>query len=103
MKELRHSSLTILQNSVLTCRKAELVCFFFVFFLSGFFFMNIMIHRVAGEGGGYLFNSSLPLPFHRHLDISQIIAAESSTLRIAGSRTQIRSLWFPIGSRQALS
>ena len=33
-----------------------------VFFSNGFFsFTNIRIHRPAGEGGGYLFNSSLPL------------------------------------------
>ena len=30
------------------------------FFLSGFSFTNI--HRTAGEGGGYLLDSSLPLP-----------------------------------------
>ena len=33
-----------------------------VFFLSGFSFTNIHYHRTAGERGGYLFNSSLPLP-----------------------------------------
>ena len=99
MKELRRCSLIILRKSVLACRKAELA-FFCFFFLSGFFFTNIMIHRAAGEAGGYFFNSSPPLPpalqTIRH---SQVIAAESSPLRIAGSRTQTRSLWFPIGSR----
>ena len=58
MKELRRPSLTILRKSVLTCRKAELAFFISV----RVFFTNIMIHRGAGEGGGYLFNSSLPLP-----------------------------------------
>ena len=32
------------------------------FFLSGFLSRTFTIHRTAGEGGGYLFNSSLPLP-----------------------------------------
>ena len=32
------------------------------FFLFGISFTNILIHRTAGKGGGYLFNSSLPLP-----------------------------------------
>ena len=32
------------------------------FFLSGLSSTNITIHRAAGEGGGYLFISSLPIP-----------------------------------------
>ena len=36
--------------------------FFFFFFLSGFSFTNIHDSRDSREGGGYLFNSSLPLP-----------------------------------------
>ena len=35
------------------------VCFFFYL---GFLSRTFTIHRTAGEGGGYLFNSSLPLP-----------------------------------------
>ena len=92
MKVLRRSSLIILRKSVLTCRKAELAFFFLLRF---FFFTNIMIHRAAGEGESI---SLTPLyhfhPLYRHLDISQVIAAESSPLRIAGSRTQTRNLWF---------
>ena len=38
-------------------------------------------------------------PLHRHLDISRAIAAESSPLRIAGSRTRTGNLWFPSASR----
>ena len=33
-------------------------CFFYVGFLSP----ALMIHRAVGEGGGYFFNSSVPLP-----------------------------------------
>ena len=36
-------------------------CFFFFFYL-GFLSRTFTIHGTAGEGGGYLFNSSLPLP-----------------------------------------
>ena len=38
-------------------------------------------------------------PLHGHLDISRAIAAESSPLRIAGSRTRTGNLWFPNASR----
>ena len=34
-------------------------------------------------------------PFHRHLDISRAITAESSPLHIGSSRTQTGNLWFP--------
>ena len=36
--------------------------FFFFFFYLGFLSRTFAIHGAAGEGGGYLFNSSLPLP-----------------------------------------
>ena len=38
-------------------KKSEYIFFVYLGFLSRTF----MIHRTAGEGGGYLFNSSLPL------------------------------------------
>ena len=34
----------------------------FFFFCLGFLSRTFTIHGTAGEGGGYLFNSSLPLP-----------------------------------------
>ena len=34
---------------------------FFFFFYLGFLSRTFTIHRTAGEGGGYFFNSSLPL------------------------------------------
>ena len=42
----------------------DLLFFFFFFFLFylGFLSRTFTIHGTAGEGGGYLFNSSLPLP-----------------------------------------
>ena len=74
----------------------EKTCFFnvnvsiWVFFLS----RKFTIHRTSGEGGGYLFNSSLPLPLlHRNLDISRAVTAESSPLHIS-SRTRTRNLRF---------
>ena len=53
---------------VLNCTK--LVCFHLLtvtltvtfFFYLGFLSQTFTIQRKAGEGGGYLFNSSLPLP-----------------------------------------
>ena len=38
-------------------------------------------------------------PLHRHLDISRVIAAESSPLHIASSWTRTGNLWFPSTSR----
>ena len=37
-------------------------CFLFFFFYMAFLSQTFMMYRTAGEGGGYLFNSSLPLP-----------------------------------------
>ena len=73
MKELRRSSLIILQKSVLTCP---------LLFLAGFSFTNMMIHRTAGKGSVSLY------PFHhfyllqKHLDINQVVAAESTLARL---------------------
>ena len=38
------------------------ISIFFFFFYLGFLSRTFTIHGTAGEGGGYLFNSSLPLP-----------------------------------------
>ena len=67
--------------------------FFFFFIYLGFLSQPFMNHRTAGKGGG---NSSLPLPpaFHRHLDISQAITADSSLLHIGSSRIRTRNVWF---------
>ena len=37
-------------------------------------------------------------PLYRHLDISRVITAESSTLDIGSSRTRTGNLWFSIAS-----
>ena len=42
-------------------------------------------------------------PPHRHLGISRVITAESSTLHIGSSRTQTSNICFPSASRQPLS
>ena len=42
-------------------------------------------------------------PLHRHLGISWAIAAESSRLHVASSRTGTGNLWFARASRQPLS
>ena len=75
------------------------VVVFFLFYL-GFLSQSFPIHRTAGEGGGYLFNSFLPLPpVSQILDISWAITAESSPLRIGSSRARTGNLWFPNASR----
>ena len=69
------------------------------FFYLGFFSRTFTIHGTAGEGEGYLFNSSLPLSLHRHLDIGWAIAEGSSPLHIAGSRNRTGNRWFLSASR----
>ena len=59
------------------------------FFYLGFHSRKFTIHRTAGEGGDFLFNSSLPL-----LPALQTTAG-SSPLHIASSRTRNGNLWLP--------
>ena len=67
------------------------------FFYLGFLSRKYTIHRTAGEGGGgFLFNSSLPLlPVCRNLNISRTTTAGSPPLHIASSRTRTLNLWLP--------
>ena len=61
------------------------------------------LYMVTGQQGKEEAISLTPLyyfyPLYRRLDISQVFAAESSPLHIAGIWAQTRNLWFPIGSR----
>ena len=70
-----------------------------LFFYLGFLSRTFTIHRTAGEGVGYFFNSSLRFyhfhPLHRHLDISRAITAESSPLHLSSSWTRTENLWIP--------
>ena len=62
--------------------------FFYLEFLS----QTFMIHKKAGEGEGYFFKSSVPLPpLQRHLDTSQAITVK--TLHIT---------WQPDSNREPL-
>ena len=61
--ELRRSSSIILQNSALTSCKAEFAfCFLGFFFYLDFLSQIFTIHRIAREGGSYLFIFFQPLP-----------------------------------------
>ena len=91
-KRLRRSSPIVLHKSVLTSFKAEFA--FFIFFLSEFSFTNIQDSQDSRGRGGSLYPFYHFHLFHRHLDISWVIAAESSPLRIAGSRIRAGNLWF---------
>ena len=53
------------------------------FFLSGFSFTNVHYSKDSWEGAGYFLSPHYH--FHRHLDITQVITAESLPLHIAGS------------------
>ena len=84
MIDSKRCSSTIHQESVLRCSYNS-VFFFYLAFLS----RKLTIYRTADEGEAI---SVYPFyHFHllrRHLDISRVIAAENSHLRIAGSRSR---------------
>ena len=72
------------------------------FFYLGFFFTNIDDTQDSGEGGEYLLNSFLTFHIlHRYLDINWAIAAESSSLYIASSRTRTFGFWAQVESNWA--
>ena len=73
-------------------------CSEFLFFLTGFFSRRFRNHRTAGEGGGYFFNSSLPLS-----PASQTLRHQLGNYWRASSWTQTRNLWFSSTNRQPLS
>ena len=51
------------RSFLVRCKLSWCFSFFFVFFFYlGFLSRTFTIHGIAGEGGGYQFNSSLPLP-----------------------------------------
>ena len=96
MKELRRSSLIMLRKSVLTCREAELAFFFSIWV---FFHQYHDPQDTAEKGGVSLYPFYHFHQLQKHLGVIQVVAAESTPLRIAGNRTQIRSFWFPSASR----
>ena len=67
----------------------------FFFSIWVFFHEHSQFTGQQGKGEGiYLTPLYHFHPLHRHLDISRAITAESSHLRIAGSRTRTGNLWF---------
>ena len=75
-------------NQIFGFSKTFILFYFILFFYQGFLSQTLTTHRTAGEGRGYLFNSSRPLPPASHLDINRAITTESSPMHIAGSRTR---------------
>ena len=74
--------------------------FFYLCFLSRTFTIN----RTARERGGYIFNSSLPLPpASQALRHQPGINWRGLTSYIVSSRTQTENLWFSSISHQPLS
>ena len=60
----------------------------YIFYL-GFLSQIFAIHRVADKGEGIYLSPLYHFhPLHRHIDISQMITAESSPQHIASSRTR---------------
>ena len=89
--------------TVITCIQymhlydTQFFCFFSIWV---FFHERSRFTGQQGKGKGiYLTPLYHFHPLHRHLDISRAIAAESSPLHIAGSRTRTGNLWFPSASR----
>ena len=102
-KDIRHESVKMLFThhtpKICSYMSWSRISFIFVFFYQGFF--SRISWFTGQQGNGEAISLTSLYHFHllyRHLDISQIIAAESSLLRIVGSRTHTSNLWFPIGS-----
>ena len=104
-KDLRHERV-----KTLFIHHAPKVCFlhvvkqnsFFFYCLFPFFYLALFFHeysrltrqQVKGKPiSWYPFYHFHPL-HRRHLDISKVIAAESSPMRIAGSRNRTLNLWY---------
>ena len=75
--------------------------YYHCYFLSEFSLTNIHESQdCRGRRRAFLLAPHYHLhPLHRHLDINRAIAAESSHLHIASSRTRTGNLWFPSASR----
>ena len=79
----------------LFCSKYVYIYIYF-FFIWVFFHEHSRITGLQGKGEGISLTPHYHFhPLHRHLDISRAIAAGSSPLHIASSRTQTGNLWFP--------
>ena len=91
---------TILKNIVKFTRKILYWSLVFFFFRSVFFFTTIHESQdCKGRGRAFFLTPHYHFyRFHRHLDISRVITAESSPLHIGSSRTRTGNLWFPSAS-----
>ena len=97
MKFSRHFSFTYTESLFLHVVKHNL--FFSLFFFS----IWLLFHEYSRFAGQQVKGEAVFLypfyhfhPLHIHLDISWVIAAESSPLRIAGSQNRTWSLWYTL-------
>ena len=86
-KQLSFSSIEIFQLSF-SCLNSQSL-----FFYPGFLSWTFTIHRTAGEGGGYFFKSSLPLP-----RASQTLTHKLSDF-CRDLTSAHRNLWFPLTTK----
>ena len=98
MKDSRRASSTYTKSLFLHVVK-NIFCFCFCFFSS----IWLVFHEYSRITGQQVKGEAISLnPFyqfhllHRHLNISWVIAAESSALRIAGSRNRTWTLWYTL-------
>ena len=97
MQVSRRASSTFTESLFLHVVKHDLL------FLFQFFFYLAFFHEYSRFTGQQAKGETIYLhpfyhfhPLHRHLDISWVIAAESSPLRIAGSRNRTWNLWYTL-------
>ena len=100
MKDSRRSSSTYTESLFLHLVKYNLIFLFYYYFFFSIWLFFYEYSRFTGQQVKwetislhlfYHFN-----PLYRHLDISWVIAAESSPLRMAGSRNQTWNLWYTL-------
>ena len=87
--------------TIMVCENDYIYIYIYIFFsIRIFFHEHSRPTGLKGKGEGISLTPQYHFhPFHRHLDISRTISAESSPLHITISRTRTGNLWFPSASR----
>ena len=96
--DLVNANKILVTNVPRNMTKFVFFCFFFSVWV--FFYDHSRITEQQGKGEGISLTPQYHFhPLHRHSDISRAIAAESSPLHVASSRTRTGNLWFLSASR----
>ena len=75
-------------STIMFSTRSDVLCAYFYLFFLFFFLIHSGFTGQEGKGEAIYLTSLYPFHLlHRHIDIDQVIAVESSPLDIAGSQT----------------